>query len=62
MKKEIKSDKDKTYLDRIEKLEQHVKRLTEQVDRLHAELAYNSRSMRRQGNEIENIQGVVRRR
>lgn len=61
-KKEIKSEKDKTYLDRIEKLEQHVRQLSEQVNRLHADLAYNSRSMRRQSNEIENIQGFVRRR
>lgn len=61
-KKEVKSDKDKIYLDRIEKLEQHVKQLSEQVNRLHADLSYNSRNIRRQNNEIENIQGFVRRR
>jgi len=61
-KKEVKSEKDKTYLDRIEKLEQHVRQLSEQVNRLHADLSYNSRNLRRQSNEIENIQGFVRRR
>lgn len=61
VKKERKSDKDKMYLDRIEKLEQHVKRLTEQVSRLHADLDYNNRNIRRQNNEIQNMQGFVRR-
>lgn len=56
------SNTDKKYTDRIEILEQHVRKLTEQVTRLHAELSYNSRKIRKQNTEIINMQGSLNKR
>lgn len=53
---------DKKYTDRIQILEQHVRKLTEQVNRLHAELAYNSRNVRKQNTEIINMHGRLNKR
>jgi hypothetical protein len=53
-KKELDAEK------RIKFLEDKVRTLSEQVNKMAAALALNSRQLRRQGNDIHNVSTVVR--